>query len=207
MPFYGTVVDAASLAGVDAALITDAIQTAINGFIDTNIKEDGFELTENETEYYDIIRSYQSQLVLNHHPVVSIASLTDNARSSTDSTLLDSSGYVIDLKTGILQLDPANATSGVDAIASFTKGYNSVKVVSTYGFAEVPSIIDNIATLMAAKWAEVNKEQSDADGLKSVTIGDYKETFDTGFMAIKSKYDAQLISNIKKAKAIYAKGW
>ncbi len=206
MAFYGSVTDAASLAGVDVADITDAMQTAINNWIKTNIKEDGFETTSDLTEYYDVGRSDQKQLVLNHHPIISIASLIDDFRNN-GGTLLDASGYVIDLITGILQLDPANVTTGKNAIYYFTKGFNTVQIIYTFGYVTVPDIISNIATLMAAKWAKIKAQQAEADGLKSIQIGDYKEAYDLTFMNIKSEFDGELIPSIKRAKALYAKGY
>lgn len=205
---YGDKTKAASLAGstVEESTISDEMLESVDEFINVNVREEGFGKYEDQEEYYDIKRSDQSELLLKNHPVLSVSSLKDDMRSNSPVTV-SSDAYVVDLETGIIQLSPMANVNSENEIAYFTKGFNSVYVKYTYGFETTPETIVQLANLMLAKWAKVLTQQADADGLKSVSIGDYKETYDTGFMSVKSEFDDQISIFLKRAKIKYGRGY
>ncbi|MHA2363877.1 MAG: hypothetical protein ACXAC7_07955 [Candidatus Hodarchaeales archaeon] len=203
--FYGVVADAAELTGLAEGNFTDSMQQTINDWIDAVINKDGFLENTGQIDYYDINRSDQSWLISKHMPIISITSIIDNQRSTNPITISTDS-YVFDGDSGIIQLDSVNSSDLQNALDYFTKGAQSVKMTYNYGYASVPDIISTLATIAIAKWGEIDDKQSDADGLKSITIGDYKESFDVTFMSIKSKYDDKIKGLLAKAKAIYGRG-
>ena len=209
MAIYGDVSNIIELAqgSITESDITGSIQEVVSGWIDENIYRAGFGEAISAAEFYDIKNDNQTELILKNFPVVSFTKLTDTFQAD-DAVEVNSDCYIIDNDSGILQLVTAYKTiSGNDVINLFSKGFNSVKAEYTYGYENVPSIIGNIANLMIAKWVKMEEQQANADGLKSVSIGDYKETFDTAFMSLKSEYDGTLDGLIKQAKAKYAKGY
>ncbi len=205
MSFYGDKTESASLAGVAIGNITDAMEDQINNWIDVKIRPKGF-VQLSATEYYDIRKDGQNELILKNFPVISVTTLTNEARATTPK-VVDSTNFVCDLDSGIIQLDGANAQNNAENIIdAFAKGFNSVKVEYTYGYTAVPSDIENLATLLMAKWVKIRDEQGTSDGLKSVSAGDYKETFDLQFMGVKSEYDEMITDFLKLAKAKYSRG-
>jgi len=74
----------------------------------------------------------------------------------------------------------------------------------------VPDIIVKLATLMLAKWAKIKGIQADGgdlEGIKSVRIGNYTETYDLTFLNIRSEFDTMLDPMIKRVQAYYADGF
>jgi hypothetical protein len=195
MAFYGDSTKAEALAGTVAGTVTAEMQSVINEWINLNIRMDGFtEVTADE--YYDIRKSRQAELVLEHYPVTEITGIT-NAVKDDSPVDLASDDYVCDEDSGIIQLLLGQF---------FAVGFNQVRVQYKYGYTVVPSDIAQIATMMAAKWAKIRDQQADADGIKQVKIGDYQETRDISFMMISSEFDDILKSMIKKAQAKYQSG-
>lgn len=211
MAFYGDVDKIIDIVGSEFTSddITEGMKDVINSYIDSEINEDGFDVSIDADEYYDIKKDYQTELLLKHFPVISVSSITDDVHATTPTTV-NSEAYTVDKDTGIIQLITAykslNGTES-DFINAFTKGFNSVRVQYKYGFKEVPDIIVQLANLLTSKWLKIQSKQSDADGLKSVSIADYKETYDTSFVAINSEYDGMIKKMINKAKGLYAKGY
>lgn len=199
MPFYGSNTQAESLAGTISGTVTIAMQDFINSWIDENIRQDGFVVLSAD-EYYDIQRSGQTELLLKHFPVITVTSIEDGCQNTTPESLVENEDYVVDKDTGIVQLLYSYSSIG------FEVGANQVRVKYSYGYSAVPSDIYQIATMMAAKWAKIRDQQTDADGLKQVKIGDYQETRDISFMGIKSEFDDLLDPMVKKAKAKYGVG-
>ena len=196
--FYGDKNAAASLAGISASLISDDQLKVINDWIIANIKNSGFEESALVTEYYDIKRTGQKELILKNFPISEVYEIIDNSQNNT--LVLESSSYVVDSESGIIQLLECGK------LKEFTCGFNSVKVTYKYGFISVPEIIKSIANLMLAKWCKIKESQSDADGLKSIKIGDYSESFDIEFLNIESEFDNILNPMIKSAKNIFNDG-
>jgi len=205
--FYGSVAQAASLAGVSAGALTSAMQTQIMAWIDNQtFNGESFSSKTVTDESYDIgaplIGSgLVKSIMLKHRPIISITSITDDARSSSP-LVVNSGAYVLDEggETGIVKLESKNV-SGSDVITGFTRGTQALKVSYVWGFASVPAKVGNLATIMLAKWGEVNDQQSASDGLKSIQAGDYEEVYDLSFLNVRTKYDAQiklLISELKK---------
>jgi hypothetical protein len=205
MSFYGNSIDATGLAGTVIADISSEMEEIVNNWIDSKIRPEGFTQLS-ATEYYDIRKDDQDELVLKNFPVISITTLTNEARATTPK-VIDSSNYVCDLDSGIIQLDGANASNNAEnIIEAFAKGFNSVKVEYDYGYASVPGDIVKLATLLLAKWSKIKSEQATSNGLKSVSAGDYKETFDLEFMGVKSEFDEMITELFRLAKIKYSRG-
>ncbi len=203
------VVELASDPDITAESISEEMETVVDNWIDTNIKPTGFLNISNADEYYDIKRTDQTELVLKHFPIVTLTELINDANSSSPITL-DSSSYYVDSESGIIQLLNNITTSSVsyynNYVGYFSKGNRTVRVKYTYGYSDVPEIIQTIANLMLAKWAKIQLQQSDADGMKSVRIGNYSETKDVEFVNIDSEFDSILMPLIKSAQETYAIG-
>jgi hypothetical protein len=204
MAFYGDKSKAESMAGTGDGSVTQEMQDAVNQWIDTNIK-DGFGLVEDADEYYDIKKLGQTELVLKNFPISEVTELYDLARYN-EPVLIDPSNYSVDKDSGILQLIKSNYLMRQGDNAHFSVGTRAVRVKYKYGFNEVPGDIKQIATLMAAKWAKIKSQQTDMDGLKSVKMANYSESYDLEFMNIKSEYDEILGGLINNAIKIYAIG-
>lgn len=201
MEFYGDAAKAETLAGVSTGDVTDEMQEAINDWIDANIRSTGFGESELVEQYYDIKKIGQNELILKNFPVTELSEIIEGTNTQISDTLVENTDFVLDNDTGIIQLLCNKA---------FRKGFNIVKVKYKYGFTSVPQLIIQIATLMAAKWAKLRSQTIPVgDGgevVKSVRIGDYSESYDLGFMTVKSEFDDMLSPMIKSAKEIYADG-
>ena len=201
MEFYGDAAKGETLAGVSTGDVTDEMQEAINDWIDANIRSTGFGESELVEQYYDIKKIGQNELILKNFPVTELSEIIEGTNTQISDTLVENTDFVLDNDTGIIQLLCNKA---------FRKGFNIVKVKYKYGFTSVPQLIIQIATLMAAKWAKLRSQTIPVgDGgevVKSVRIGDYSESYDLGFMTVKSEFDDMLSPMIKSAKEIYADG-
>lgn len=207
--FYGSTSEAASLSGVLEANLTAAMQKQINSWIENRIYNgDTFEEHDVTDEFYDIGDpppgdTLVRQLILRNIPIISITSITDDARGSSP-TVVNSGAYVLDMngESGIVRLETKNVT-GTDVIDGFTRGVHAVKVTYKWGFTTPPTKIAELATLLLAKWGEVNEQQSEADGLKEVKAGDYTEKYDLTFLNVRTKYDAEIKMLFNELKAKY----
>lgn len=200
MSFYGSKTEAAALAGVDETEITEAKENQINSYIDTILRFEGFD-SNTATEYYDILKDNQNELVLKNFPIISITSLTNEA-SSDDPKEIDNDSFVTDNESGILQLINTKTVSG-NAISYFAKGFNTVKVVYEYGYNSVPNDIEKFATLLMARYLEMENILSDAGVLKSIKIGNYSETYNT---SEQTQWDKPLMMMERNLIAKYAVG-
>lgn len=208
--FYGSVSEAASLAGVSAGALTSAMQASINNRIDANIAHRRKFEQATRDEFYDIETAKQKELVLINSPAISVTTLTDNAQS-TELKVIPTTDYVVENRTGIIKLlqTPLQTTiplSISDFRNVFTKGFHAVRVQYVSGYALVPDIIQSLATLMLAKWGAVKATQSTLDGLKQVKAGDYTETYDITGLQVRTEYDSDIKQLTKNAKAIFNKG-
>lgn len=205
MPFYSDKTKAVNLAGVTALDIIDEMQEIVDAWIDSNIRSDGFSEAKTITEYYDIDKMTQSEIVLKHFPVLSVTELVDSAQSDTP-VILETGTFHLDSETGMIKLK--NYVGKINFSQFFTKGLASVKVTYIYGYTTPPDIIVKIATFMLAKWAKMKKNQTTGDvgNLKSVKIGDYSESYDLEFLNIKSEFDDILLPMVKKAQEQFAAG-
>jgi hypothetical protein len=208
--FYGDLTEAAKLAGGDVGAndLTTEMQKQINIWIDFKILNGfgGFVESDEIIEHYDMNDSDITELMLENCPVIDGSlTLVDDVQGDSPVTV-NSSCYYIDLNTGIIQLLTNKTLSGTDIITAFTKGVKSVKVTYKYGYAEAPDIIKRLATAAIAKWGKIREQQSDADGLKSVKIGDYSESYDLSFLNINSEFDYMIKDLVDKAVNKYYKG-
>lgn len=198
--FYGDLNEAASMAGsgVTVSDLTPAQQRQVNSWIESKTYNgDAFDIKTVVDEFYNIGSplpgsSLVKSLLLRHRPIISITSLTDDARSTTP-TLVNSEAYVLDYsgETGILRLE-SKAVTGTNIITGFTRGIHTVKISYKWGFQTRPEKVAELATLMLAKWGEINNQQSNSDGLKSLEAADYKEVYDLTFLNVRTKYDAEI---------------
>ncbi len=205
--FYGDEAEAASIAGddVDVADLTEEMQKTVNRWIDSKLKINGFNQSGEVTEYYTIDDTGIIELMLDNCPVVdSTLTLFDDANNNSPTTV-NGSCYYLDLATGIIQLLINKSLTGSDIITEFTKGINSVKVVYEYGYETVPDDIVVLATIVLAKWGKLRDQQTEADGLKSVKIGDYTESYDMNFLNINSEFDETIKSLVSYAIEKYGK--
>jgi hypothetical protein len=191
--FYGDETKAAELGGVEPDEITEARIDIINGVIDSEIRTLGFNKLE-AIEYYDIKECGKTELMLKKYPVIN-NSVTITNDVNNNPTDFETTDFIVDNETGIIQL----LTKGL----SFSKGVKNVKVVYEHGFDSVPSIISKLATLLMAKLLKVKSQNMDADGLKSFTAGNYSESKDLAFMNVKSEFDDDINSFLKKGKIVY----
>lgn len=206
--FYGDADEAAEMSGLAVSYMLASIQTQVNNLIDTRILFGNTFSTHSEDEFHDINWPHQKEIILRKCPVISISSLTDASQSNNVLTI-SSDDYVVDEEAGIiklLQLTDVQALS--DFKNSFTVGKHSVRIQYTWGYATVPTIIKNLATLLLARWAKINRESVQTGGVKAVRMaaGNYQETFDTSMKHITTEYDDTIKSLIAQVKALYAKG-
>lgn len=209
MSFYSDKTKAVNLTGVDSSVIVDEMQETIDMWINTNIKWDGFNDTKTVTEFYNVDKLLQSEIVLKHFPIISVTEIVDNAQSDTPKTL-SADSYTYDSESGIVQLKNYvnEYDDGTYSIHYFTKGKSAIKITYKYGYNNVPDVIVKLATLLLAKWAKIKSVKIDTgdDNLKSVKIGNYTENYDLGFMSIKSEFDSIIEPMIKRVQEYYADG-
>jgi hypothetical protein len=198
--FYGDVTIAAGLCGLTAAELTADMQAIINGIINSEIRVDGFGKTE-IIEYHTIKSANRTELMLKKYPVIdSSVEIIDDANDST-SEIMDTDNYRVDNETGIIQLLTNKCTT--NSISHFTEGIHSVKVTYEHGFDTVPNNIAKLANLLLAKWGKVKSQNADADGLRSLSVGNYSESRDLSFMNVASEFDDEINKLIKSAKIKY----
>ena len=115
------------------------------------------------TEYHD---GGSGIAVLGHRPVVQVASVHDDpGRVFPESSLVASSSYVVKKLAGyILRTD-----------GDFIPGLNSVKVVYTSGYAQVPDDVTQACVMLAAAW--YNRSRQGADGLAEEKLADYAVSY------------------------------
>jgi hypothetical protein len=186
------------LSGCDIEDITESMMSTIDQWINSKIRDSGFLVSIDASEILDIDENNKSSILLQNIPVIEgSVVLTDNQHNEPET--IDSDEYYVDLNTGIIKLYNHNR---------LTKGLSTVKIDYTYGFESVPNDIITLSNLLLAKWAEINKTQASADGtMKSQRIGNYSESFDLDFMAVKSKYDIMINSLFNSVINKYNKGY
>lgn len=205
--FYGDANEAEKLSGVipsdtDTNIIK---QNIINNIIDSEIKIDGFNIINN-VEYQEINSEYCKYIMLRHIPVIvdSTFELIDNFYSAP--AIINSDYYFIDTDTGKISLMTDTLISADSEYISYFTKNGIVKITYKSGFSEVPSDIARLATLMLAKWLKISDDQSDINGLSSIKIGNYSESYDKSFMAIKSEFDTFIDPLFKALKYKYNVG-
>lgn len=201
MSFYGSAQKAADLAGVDLAEATEEKQDLVNSYIDVVIRSSGFGSHDVDGEYYDIYKTRQNNITLENSPVIGITTVHDEANSD-DPVLIDSDGYVCDLDTGILQLITTKTVTG-NGIDYFTKGYNTVKVVYSYGFSSVPSNIQQFATLLLARFLKMEVMMESHGIIKSIRIGNYSESYGINLV---TPWDSILVKMESGLMNLYSEG-
>lgn len=199
--FYGDKAKAAELGGVSETDITNALVEIVNGYIDSEIRTDGFG-SHDAVEYIDIDDNNKKEIMLKKYPVIDDGNteIIDNFQNTP--VTLDPDSYIIDSETGIIQLK-STVTYNENYVSYFSKGYKNVKVTYKHGFNNVPTIISTLATLLMAKKVKISEQNTDADGLKSFTAGNYSESRDLSFINVKTEFDNDINSYMKKAKILY----
>ena len=201
--YYADEIKSADIAGVDITAISEAMLDIVNDIINSKIGE--FIQTDSVVELHDIRRDRQKELILKNIPVLTVTTLKDGMNTDTDPVTVNSSYYVVDLASGIIQLTGVQkGASYDDSVPYFTKGFNTVEVTYNHGYAAVPDDVRGLANLILAKWAKIRDIQGTSGGLKSVSIGDYKESYDKSFMEVKTEFDEMIQILVKKLKHKYA---
>ena len=100
---------------------------------------------------------------------------------------------ITSLKVGGAAVDPANfkwyPTGKIVLLYStFTENYQNVEVIGTYGYATVPKLVEQIATLLTAGTCYAAKDGKSPD-VKSERIGDYSVAY---FGIAESEIEKQL---------------
>jgi hypothetical protein len=121
------------------------------------------------TEKYDINKSGQSVLFLDHFPIVSVTSITN------DGEVMDTDDYLIYNEEGIIKLAD-DFVGNIYNVGAFVYGRQKVVVVYKYGRASVPDEIEWAATVIASQIAFTSLVNSGEIKFGNVTeekIGEY----------------------------------
>jgi hypothetical protein len=121
------------------------------------------------TEKYDINKSGQSVLFLDHFPIVSVTSITN------DGEVMDTDDYLIYNEEGIIKLAD-DFVGNIYNVGAFVYGRQKVAVVYKYGRASVPDEIEWAATVIASQIAFTSLVNSGEIKFGNVTeekIGEY----------------------------------
>jgi len=151
------------------------------------------------TEYIDIERGDQDQIILLHTPVISVTSVTDDAQDSSP-TSITVSDLILYAEEGILKFKDPEDIVGNTLASHFTKGPRSVKVVYSYGFSSVPQLVKDGATYVVCRFAEIFKqeqEMTDIDlpkhGLTEFSHEGLRMRFDVRMEQIATKWDSYIL--------------
>lgn len=179
---YAVANDAADLAGLSAGDVTAAHATLADNLVDSlmNRVPDGFTQNIATGESHDVPILGTRELILDHHPVISITSVVVDAQASNPTTL-DSGNYIEE--DGILKLvTPAEVNAGIEWVSSWPYGIGSVEVTYEYGYAVVPALIIQLANIIAGKLGRqaVQDAARPASGAISISIGDFAERYGAG---------------------------
>ena len=121
------------------------------------------------TEKYDINKSGQSVLFLDHFPVVSVTSVTN------DGEVMDADDYLIYNEEGIIKLAD-DFVGNIYNVGAFVYGRQKVAVTYKYGRVSVPDEIEWAATVIASQIAFTSLVNSGEIKFGNVTeerIGEY----------------------------------
>jgi hypothetical protein len=176
---YAVANDAADLAGLTAGDVTAAHATLADNLVDSlmNRVPDGFAQNTATSEPHDIPIFGTRELLLDHHPVISITTVVVDARASNPTTL-DSGNYIEE--HGILKLvTPAEVNAGIEWVSSWPRGIAMVEVTYEYGYAAVPALIVQLANIIAGGLGKqaVQDANRPASGATSIRIGDFEEKY------------------------------
>lgn len=176
---YAVANDAADLAGLVAGEVTAAHATLADHLVDClmNRVPDGFTSQTATSESHDIPISGLRELMLDHSPVISIASVVVDAKASNPTTL-NSTNYVEEY--GVVKLvTPPTVNAGIEWVSSFPRGIAMVEVTYDYGYAAVPDLIVQLANIIAGKLGKLTVQESSrpASGATRIRIGDFEEQY------------------------------
>jgi len=122
------------------------------------------------TEKYDINKSGQSVLFLDHFPVVSVTEIKN------DGEAMDSDDYLIYEEEGIIKLAD-DFVGNIYNVGAFVYGRQKVEVTYKYGRASVPDEIEWAATIIASQIAFTSLVNSGVIKFGNITeeqIGEYR---------------------------------
>ena len=122
------------------------------------------------TEKYDINKSGQSVLFLDHFPVVSVTEIKN------DGEAMDSDDYLIYEEEGIIKLAD-DFVGNIYNVGAFVYGRQKVEVTYKYGRASVPDEIEWAATIIASQIAFTSLVNSGIIKFGNITeeqIGEYR---------------------------------
>lgn len=179
---YAVAADAASLVGLGANDVTSAHTSLADRLVDSlmnriNDSGDGFSVQSVTDEVYDIPIDGTRKLLLRKHPMTTLTSVKVDYQTNNPTTL-DSSNYL--QEDGILRLvTPPVNTASISWVSSFPRGVGSVAVSYSWGYSSVPSLIVQLANIIAGKLAKEADIETNrpASGVSSVRIGDFEEKY------------------------------
>jgi len=131
------------------------------------------------TEYYD--GGGFSKLVLDHRPIVSVASVYDDLdRAWAASSLVASTDYITRDEQGLVEyLRSASALPGTGAF--FRDGQLNVKITYTAGYASIPDSVAQAAIMLTALL--YHRGRQGAEGIaEEDEAGKYSVTYALGLM-------------------------
>jgi hypothetical protein len=158
----------------------------INTLIDatTGIIEDYTRRTWGEiatyTQYFDIDDDYRQLLMVDHYPIVTVISVTD------DDNLIDPSEYNVHEAQGTIRYDDDEY---------WTKGPKKVVVVYTAGSETIPETL-KMACRMQVKYF---LDHRDDQGVANEKMGNYSVTY--------KENDGMLLPTVKKLLDLHRKLW
>jgi|ETNvirenome_6_85_1030632.scaffolds.fasta_scaffold00189_16 hypothetical protein len=181
---YAVANDAASLAGLQAGDVTAAHATLADDIVDSlmNRVPDGFNQVTASAESHTVRIAGTRELLLNHHPVISITTVVVDARASNPTTL-NSGNYREE--NGILKLvTPAAVNAGIEWVSSWPVGIEQVDVTYEYGYSSTPALIVQLANIIAGEIGKKANQAANqpASGASKVRIGDFEEQYASGSM-------------------------
>jgi len=143
------------------------------------------------TEKYDINKAGQSVLFLDHFPIVSVTSITN------DGEVMDTDDYLIYNEEGIIKLAD-DFVGNIYNVGAFVYGRQKIVVVYKYGRAVVPDEIEWVATVLASNIAFtslVNSGDIKFGNLSEERIGEYSYKEGNQSSIKDDVYEAQKVSD------------
>jgi hypothetical protein len=143
------------------------------------------------TEKYDINKSGQSVLFLDHFPIVSVTSITN------DGEVMDTDDYLIYNEEGIIKLAD-DFVGNIYNVGAFVYGRQKLVVIYKYGRSAVPDEIEWAATVIASQIAFtslVNTGEIKFGNVTEEKIGEYSYKEGNQSSIKDDVYEAQKIAD------------
>ena len=143
------------------------------------------------TEKYDINKSGQSVLFIDHFPIVSVTEIKN------DGDVMDTDDYLIYNDEGIIKLAD-DFVGNIYNVGAFVYGRQKVEVTYKYGRSSVPDEIEWAATIIASQIAFtslVNSGEIKFGNITEEQIGEYRYKEGSQSAMKDDVYEAQKVSD------------